>query len=44
MTSSSQRALATTVLAFVGLALLWEASVHAFAPSPRYLPALSAGR
>jgi NitT/TauT family transport system permease protein len=37
-----QRAVRSPVLAFVGLALVWELCVHAFAPSPRYLPALSA--
>lgn len=42
MTSMMQRALRSPVLAFVGLAIVWEIAVHAFAPSPRYLPALSA--
>jgi NitT/TauT family transport system permease protein len=37
-----QRMLRSPVLAFVGLAIVWEIAVHAFAPSPRYLPALSA--
>ncbi|WP_240648597.1 ABC transporter permease [Variovorax beijingensis] len=37
-----QRILRSPVLAFVGLAIVWEIAVHAFAPSPRYLPALSA--
>jgi NitT/TauT family transport system permease protein len=37
-----QRAVRSPALAFIGLALVWELCVHAFAPSPRYLPALSA--
>jgi NitT/TauT family transport system permease protein len=37
-----QRVLRSPALAFVGLAIVWEIAVHAFAPSPRYLPALSA--
>ena len=44
MNAQLQRALRSPALAFVGLALVWELCVHAFAPSPRYLPALSAGR
>lgn len=42
MTSMMQRALRSPVLAFAGLAIVWEIAVHAFAPSPRYMPALSA--
>ena len=42
MTALMQRVLRSPVLAFVGLAIAWEIAVHAFAPSPRYLPALSA--
>lgn len=42
MNASLKRAMRSSALAFVGLALIWELAVHAFAPSPRYLPALSA--
>ncbi len=42
MTVFMQRVLRSPALAFVGLAIVWEIAVHAFAPSPRYLPALSA--
>ncbi|MBD9668029.1 NitT/TauT family transport system permease protein [Variovorax paradoxus] len=42
MSLPMQRMLRSPVLAFVGLAVVWEIAVHAFAPSPRYLPALSA--
>lgn len=42
MSLPMQRMLRSPVLAFVGLAIVWEIAVHAFAPSPRYLPALSA--
>ena len=42
MTAFMQRLLRSPALAFVGLAIAWEIAVHAFAPSPRYLPALSA--
>lgn len=42
MSLPMQRLLRSPVLAFVGLAIVWEIAVHAFAPSPRYLPALSA--
>jgi NitT/TauT family transport system permease protein len=42
VSSPMQRMLRSPVLAFVGLAIVWEIAVHAFAPSPRYLPALSA--
>lgn len=37
-----QRLLRSPALAFIGLALVWELCVHVYAPSPRYLPALSA--
>lgn len=42
MNADPKRVMRSSVLAFVGLALIWELAVHAFAPSPRYLPALSA--
>jgi NitT/TauT family transport system permease protein len=42
VTALMQRVLRSPALAFVGLAIVWEIAVHAFAPSPRYLPALSA--
>ncbi|MBN8749226.1 Riboflavin transport system permease protein RibX [Xylophilus ampelinus] len=42
MNAFLQRALRSPALAFLGLALAWELCVHAFAPSPRLLPALSA--
>jgi NitT/TauT family transport system permease protein len=38
----SQRVLRSPLWALLAVGLLWELAVHVFAPSPRYLPALSA--